>query len=60
MMPIAWADLLTILNWIAAERHSRTVAVAMRNFVFSKALLYHFNHFCFREKYVFSPRNVFL
>jgi hypothetical protein len=60
VMSIARADLLAILNWITTQRHSRAVTVAVRNFIFSKAFLYLFDYFCFREKCVSSLRNVFL
>ena len=40
MMPVAWTDLLAILNGIAAQRHSGTVAVAVGDLVCSQPFLH--------------------
>ena len=33
VVPLAWADLLAVLNWIAAEWHSWAVSVALLDLV---------------------------
>jgi len=55
MMPVARTDLLAILHGIAAQGHSRTVAVAVFHLVFCQAVLNFRNHFWLREKFVRSP-----
>jgi hypothetical protein len=57
-MPFAGADLLAILNGIAAQRHSRTVSVAVNSFIFSQALLYLVDDLRFREELIWATLNV--
>ena len=44
MVPVAGADLLAILNWIAAQRHSGTVAIAIKPLVVRQPLLHHLDN----------------
>ena len=52
MMPLAWTDLLAILNWIAAERHSGTVAIAVLGLVLTQSFLDDPDHLRLREELV--------
>jgi hypothetical protein len=58
-MPVAGAYLLAVLNGIAAQGHSRTIAVSVVNLVFGQPLLNHLHHFLFREKLVGAAFHVF-
>ena len=58
MMPVAWADLLAILNGIAAQRHSGAVAVAVLDLILSQALLHHLNHVSLWKEHVIAFFNV--
>jgi hypothetical protein len=60
VVPVARANLLAILNWIAAQRHSRTVTVAILDLIFGEPLLNDLDHLWFREKLVRSPGDIFL
>jgi uncharacterized Rmd1/YagE family protein len=51
-MPLARADLLAILNWIAAERHSRAVSVPVVALILAEALLDLFYYYIFGEEFV--------
>ena len=59
VMAVAGANLLAVLNGIAAQGHSRAVAVAVLYLIFSQALLHHFDHFRLREKFVRAALDVF-
>tara|TARA_B100000446_G_C10543094_1_gene337583 strand:- start:1998 stop:2231 length:234 start_codon:yes stop_codon:yes gene_type:complete len=57
-MPLARADLLAILNGIAAQRHSRTVAIALKAFILSQALLDLFHNLRLRKELVGAALDV--
>jgi len=58
VVPFAGAYLLAILDGIAAQRHSRTVAVPVVSLVLGEALLYDPYHLRLREELVRSSLNV--
>ena len=58
VVPLAGADLLAVLNWIAAERHSRTVAIARGSLVLAKTFLDLGDDLFLREEPVRSALNV--
>ncbi|MCS5538222.1 MAG: hypothetical protein NZ770_08950, partial [Candidatus Poseidoniaceae archaeon] len=58
VMPLARADLLAILNGIATQRHSRTVAIALKAFILSQALLDLFHNLRFRKELVGAALDV--
>jgi len=60
VVPVAGADLFAILYGIAAQGHSRAVAVTVVNLVFGQPLLYHLDYFRLREKFVRSALHIFL
>jgi hypothetical protein len=60
MMPVARADLLAILHGIAAQGHSRTVAVAVLDLVFRKTALNLRDYFRLGKELVRSPLYVAL
>jgi|TARA_B100000959_G_scaffold278601_1_gene337246 hypothetical protein len=57
-MPVAGANLLAILHGIAAQGHSRTVAVAVLDLVFGKPALDLCDHFRFGKELIRTPRHV--
>ena len=59
VVPVAGAYLLAVLDGIAAEGHSRAIAVAVVHLVFSQPLLYHLNYFLLREKFVGPTLHIF-
>ena len=59
-MAVTGTDLLAILNWIAAQRHSGAVAVTGFDLVFGESLLHYLDHVRFREELVLPSRNILL
>jgi hypothetical protein len=53
-MPLAWTNLLAILNGIAAQGHSRTVAITLDSLKFAQALLDLGDDLWFREELVWA------
>ena len=59
VVPVTGAYLLAVLYGIAAQGHSRAVAVTVVNLVFGQPLLYHLDYFRLREKFVWPALNIF-
>jgi hypothetical protein len=59
-MPLAGANLLAILNGIAAQRHSRAVSITCDAFVFSQPFLYLGHDLGFRKELVRAALNISL
>lgn len=60
VVPVTGAYLLAVLYGIAAQGHSRAVAVTVVNLVFGQPLLYHLDYFRLREKFVRPALHIFL
>lgn len=59
VVAVAGADFLAILNGVAAEGHSRTIAVTVINLVFGQALLNNLDDLRLGKELVRSALNVF-
>ena len=57
-MPVARADLFTILNWIAAQGHSGAIAVAVLDLIFGESLLHYLDHVRFRKELIGPPCDI--
>jgi hypothetical protein len=57
-MPVARADLFAILNWIATERHSRAITVAILDLVFGESMLHYLDDVWFREELICPPCDI--
>ena len=60
VMAVAGANLLTILDGIAAEGHSRAVTITVIDLVLGQSLLHQLHYFLFRKEFVRSALDVLL
>ena len=60
VVPVTGANLLAILYGIAAQGHSRTIPIPVINLVLGQPLLYQFDNFRLREKFVWPALHVLL